>query len=367
MLLISLIGLFFCLYVGRSIGVMHFKSLILYFWHLIHCFVYYFYSLNFGGDSLVYYEEAKDGSAVFDVGTAGVNFLTSILVNTFRLNEISTFLVFNIFGSIGLLYFYRSLAVADNKSKFIKKITWIVVLLPSVSFWSSAIGKDAISFLAVSLALWAALHLRKRLFTMFGAIALMLFVRPHIAGMMLLALTAALLFERKISKFYKLFLFLSGLGVSAIVIPFALNYVGLIEGVNFSELSEYVEARQGYNMEGGGGIDIGAMSLPDQMLAYVFRPSLLEVNSIFSLAAAFDNFILFGLFAVGGYHIFRGGYKSSGESLIFIWLYTLLVWIILSMTTANMGIALRQKWMFVPFLVFLLISAMPDKKYLTKS
>jgi hypothetical protein len=30
--------------------------------------------------------------------------------------------------------------------------------------------------------------------------------------------------------------------------------------------------------------------------------------------------------------------------------------VLLSMTTANLGIAMRQKWMFTPILIFLLIS-----------
>jgi len=30
--------------------------------------------------------------------------------------------------------------------------------------------------------------------------------------------------------------------------------------------------------------------------------------------------------------------------------------VVLAMTTANLGIAIRQKWMFAPMLIFLLIS-----------
>ncbi len=360
-------GLFLCSIVGAGLKIGLSRVFYLYSWHTFFCIIYYFYSLHFSADSSVYYQDAQDLNIDFGVGTDGINFIVHLLVQYLNLSEVATFLVFNIFGVIGLLYFSSSMSIASmTKKDFIRKLSLIIVFLPSVSFWSSAIGKDSISFLAVSLALWAALYLRRRLFTMFAAIAIMLFVRPHMAAIMILAFTAALLIEGKISKFSKIFVSLLALGVSAIMIPFALNYAGLTDGANISELNEYIEERQGYNMEGGGGIDIGAMSLPEQMFAYVFRPSLLEVNSIFSLAAAFDNLILLALFFAGGYRILRGKYRSSGESLVFIWSYTMLAWIVLSMTTANMGIALRQKWMFVPFLVFLLISVMPDKKNLLK-
>ena len=57
----------------------------------------------------------------------------------------------------------------------------------------------------------------------------------------------------------------------------------------------------------------------------------------------------------------RGVKTSLGESRIFMWSYSLISWLILAMTTANMGIALRQKWMFAPFLIFLLISIIAKK------
>jgi hypothetical protein len=39
-----------------------------------------------------------------------------------------------------------------------------------------------------------------------------------------------------------------------------------------------------------------------------------------------------------------------------MWLYVLITWTVLAVTTANLGISLRQKWMFAPVLMFLLLS-----------
>lgn len=39
-----------------------------------------------------------------------------------------------------------------------------------------------------------------------------------------------------------------------------------------------------------------------------------------------------------------------------------MVWLIFATTTANLGIAVRQKWMFAPMLIFLLLSVTGIRK-----
>ncbi len=107
------------------------------------------------------------------------------------------FLGFNIFGSIGLLAIDGALKQATlNKSKYVKLLATIIIFLPSVSFWSSAIGKDSVSFMAMSLALWASLQLNQRMRLMIFAILIMFIVRPHMAGIMIIALSFALVFRQ---------------------------------------------------------------------------------------------------------------------------------------------------------------------------
>ncbi|MEC9443640.1 MAG: hypothetical protein VX408_01075, partial [Pseudomonadota bacterium] len=78
--------------------------------------------------------------------------------------------------------------------------------------------------------------------------------------------------------------------------------------------------------------------------------------SITALAAAIDNLILLYLFIVGIYALIIKKSQSFTENRKFMWVYVAIAWVVLSMTTANLGIAIRQKWMFAPILIFLLIS-----------
>ncbi len=345
-----------------------FRGLILYFWHLFFCFFYMINVIISGGDSVGYFNYAQNDDIEFSFGTAAVVHLVSILINIFGISFLGGFAFFNLFGFIGLLAFDASLRCATiNASKYTKLIANLIVFLPSVSFWSSAIGKDSISFMAVGLALWAALDLKRRLGSMTFAMVAMLLVRPHMAGMMVIALAVASLVESRASLAKKVFMGILSASAAAVLVPFALKFAGFGDGVDFESVSSYIDTRQRYNIEGGGGIDIASMSLPEQMFTYMFRPLVFEVNSIFSAAAALDNLFLLFLFIAGGWAMLRGKRSNLGENRVFMWVYALMAWGVLAMTTANLGIALRQKWMFAPMLIFLLISVMGRRKPIVPS
>lgn len=364
--LVFFIGGFFIANFSRYFSLKIKRGLGLYLWHTIFCFLYFLYSLSNPADSTAYYRKAISGRFEFEFGTAAVDGLTSILVHGFGFGILSCFLIFNIFGAVGLLAFDGALKNAtQNKNKSLKVLATLIVLLPSVSFWSSAIGKDAISFMAMGFALWAALNLNKRLWLMVTAILLMLIVRPHMAGMMIISLAMSVMFDKKSSPVKRISLGAVAIAGAAVMVPFALEYAGVSDPSSSEAFMDYVENRQSYNMEGGGGVDIANMSLPMQLFTYMFRPIIFEARSVTALAAAFDNLIILYLFIVGSYSLIKKKRGEFTENRKFMWIYVILAWIVLSMTTANLGIAIRQKWMFAPMLIFLLISLIGKERKTT--
>lgn len=356
------LGVVFSLFFAKKFSVKSSISLILYAWHTLLCLVYALYVINDGGDAIGYYNLSSNGvDFSFGVGGASVILLTSIFTRLLDFSLLGTFLVYNIIGYIGLLAFYGSLKlVTRDKSKNIQRLVLLIVFLPSISFWSSAIGKDAISFLAMGLSLWAALELNRRYRLMGIAILIMLCVRPHMAGMMIIGLSISLVVHGNISFLQRIILGAATCVATIIMIPFALDYAG-VGGSDAEALMSYIDRRQGYNQRGGGGIDISSMSPPMQIFTYMFRPLPFEAAGVFQLAAAFENIILLFLFVFGGITMLRGRKSPLDENRIFMWVYILLAWILLAMTTANMGISARQKWMFAPMLIFLMISVMGKK------
>lgn len=359
-LLVFLLGAFLALSISHWFGIGNKRSLFLYTWHTMWCFAYLFFVMNAGGDSLMYYRESMAGELrSFRMGTAGVIHFTSFFSDFLGLSILGVFLVNNIIGFIGLLAFAGALKkVTVTKGRQLRLLALVIVLLPSVSFWSSAIGKDSISFMATGLALWASLNLQRRVGLMIFAVMAMFFVRPHMAAMMVIALFATFIVRGNVAISKRIFLGIASLSVGALMVPFALEYAGVGDVTDPEVLISYIETRQSYNQEGGGGVDIASMSLPMKLFTYMVRPMVFEARSVFQLAAAVDNLVLILLFAAGGLVIWRGRKSPVDDARVFLWVYVLLAWIVLAMTTANLGIAMRQKWMFAPMLIYLMISVM---------
>ena len=335
------------------------RAFLIYLWHTLFCVVYMIYSLKYSSDSVDYYLRSFQGDIEFKLGTAGVTLLIRFFTSFVDLSYLGVFLIFNIFGVIGLLAFDASLKVATlNKSKYIKYIATLLIFLPSASFWTSAIGKDSLSFMAVGLALWAALNLMRQWRIMVIAVLIMLLVRPHMAGIMVLALIGALVLQRDLRLSHRLLMGSLAAITAFVLIPFALNYAGLgaVAEMDINTISTYIKTRQGYNQSGGGGIDISLMNFPMQLFTFLFRPLPFEAHNISALISSIENVFLLLVFlgSIRGMLFHKKRYVV--ESRIFMWLYVLMSWSVLALVTANLGISTRQKWMFVPVLAFLLIS-----------
>jgi hypothetical protein len=352
--LVFVLGLFISIFISRKLTLGDKITVTLYAYHTLFCFVYLFYVLLNGGDAIVYYKKSEGLLTDFRTGTVAVIYLISFLRNI-DLSIVGIFLVFNIVGFVGLSFFYAVLKQhTENSSTGLQRLALLLVFLPSVSFWSSGIGKDSISFMAMGLALYAALNFNKRIVFMMLAVGLMLFVRPHMAGIMLIAIVASIALTKQMALMPRIIIGSVGLLVAAVMIPFALEYAGL--EADASNFSSYIETRQGHNQQGGGGVDISSMSLPTQMFTYMFRPLFFEARSITQLLASLDNMLILYLVIITvKIRLSIKRLKFTGNR-IFMWWYVVISWVLLSMTTANLGIAMRQKWMFTPILIFLLIS-----------
>ena len=346
------------------------RSVSLYLWHSLFCVIYLAYVINYGGDASGYFRMSLHPDIDFAFGTDGVRFVVSFLSQGMGLSFLGCSLVFQLFGFIGLLAFDGALReVTWDKSRNIRLLATLIVFLPSVSFWSSGLGKDALSFCAMGFALWAALRLKQRWLLLTIAILLMLLVRPHMAGMLGLGLAGSFVFQRGIPLPQRVVLGGIALGAAVFLVPLGLNYAGVGEDAGAEDVMQYIEGRQGHTLKGGGAVDISSMSPPVQMFTYLFRPTLIEARNLFSLAAALDNTILLFLFVAGGWALIKKPLPAHllAHNRMFLWIYSLSAWLILAMTTANLGIALRQKWMFAPMLIFLLISVIGRSRYPAES
>ena len=362
--IIFLFFLIISLKIGTFFKVSYKLSLTLYLWHCLFTLIYIWFSLNFPADSKRYFLLATEHElGDFNFGTSFIVYVTYILNKFFTFSYVDQFLVHNFIGYLGLLAFTATIrqAVLD-KYKKIRIFGWVLVFLPSVSFWTSALGKDSISFMATGLVLWAALDFKNRLGLFAFAVIAMLMVRPHIAAVMLAAYALSFIFDKRSSLVQRFIIGTLALVGSALVIPLAMQYAGLGDAQNAADIQDYIDQRQDSNLDGGSSLDISSMSLPMQLFTYLFRPLPFEAKSIFAFISSIDNLILLALVILGSIAILKKSKSSIESNRMFLWIYVGLTWLIFASTTANLGIATRQKWMFAPMLIFLLLSVIGTRK-----
>lgn len=357
-LIVFLIGCWVAIVQVRTFAVRQKQAILFYLWHTGFSIFYFYYSLNGGSDSANYYIFSFSDSLDFALGTIGIYYLTSFFSLGMGMSYGGTFLVYNLFGFIGMLAFAAALRqVAAACGKIAQRLSLLLILLPGLSFWSSAIGKDALTFMAAGLATWGALNNRRRYPALILAALAFLLARPHMAGILLVSVTLALLFSQRIGLIKRVVLLALMIPTAFAGVGFGLEYAGLEDASSIADVNNYFELRQGYNLGGGSSVDIASMSVPMRLVTYLFRPFFFDAGGMLGLVISVENTLLAAviLYAIT---MRLGGRRSQLDLFPFIFfvVFSTVSWLVLANTTANLGIAIRQKWMFLPMMLVLAYS-----------
>lgn len=336
-----------------------FKIIIsLFFWHSIFSIYYFTYTLTNQADARKYYRISLNDDLIVSPGTKFIYYLTSLPTKYLDASYLNVTLLYNLLGSFGLVFLYLSFKF------FLKNLPWywiFILFIPSMSFWSAGLGKDAISFFAICLFLYGITVSNRAALLIPVSFFIMFMVRPHIAAIMIVSYVIYFIIKAKVHIIFKVFtLPIISLGVF-LSVSFVQQYIGL-EEASLSSVSGYIDDRQGSNLGGGSSLDIASMSYPMQMFTYIFRPLPFEASSAVTMITSIENtFLLFLIL----YILFKSKFNLrpfvQGKNL-WLFTYVFLTCSILAMTTANLGIATRQKWMFMPVLLYLLIYSFHNYK-----
>jgi hypothetical protein len=190
----------------------------------------------------------------------------------------------------------------------------------------------------------------------------MALVRPHISAIIFISYFIYYLVnpENKIAN--KIVTIIMGLIIIAPMASFLINYSGYGNDPGDDDMDSYIENKQSANMVGGGSVDTSSMILPVKFFSYLFRPMLFDVRAAVDFFPALDNLIQFCLVFAGilSWIYYGKKYKISNFAT-FLWTYVFMNVFMLSTLMSNYGISLRQKWMVMPIIIYLSISAIVRK------
>ncbi len=237
------------------------------------------------------------------------------------------------------------------------KFGCLVLLLPSVWFWSSSIGKEAVILLGVGLAFggFARLPRARSLFWMCLGLSLIFAIRPQVAAVVSAALAAAYLLAEWRNLTPGGITVVTTLAAGAVFI--AVQGAGALglQSAGLQGASGYIEDAIGRADAGTTAVvapGIGAAALPVALANVLFRPLPWEIRNVTSALASLEIMAIWGVVALRAKQTFRRVHSLSGSTVfvgcvILVCAYATL----LGMTVVNLGIISRQRSFILPLLV----------------
>ncbi len=316
--------------------------------HLFFTFVYYFYTLNNVADSIGYYRRVlylyDSWGETFGQGVNFIYFLLYPLVKFIGLTYFGSFFIYSFFGLIGYYFLLKILLEISNK----KWSNWFyLLLLPNIHFWSVAIGKDSLIFFAISFLIYT-YYFNKPWYKYILPLLFIAFIRIHILFFLLISFgMMQLLLNKRIKVVHKVLIFLL-LGFTFYALfPFLMQRVGFVDTESIISQIEDLETRKS---QGETTIDMSGENLLVKWVSYLFRPFFYDAKNFLSIVSSLENVVWVLIFI----KIFKNFRRSIINSYSNIYWFSLFSIFTITVPGAyllyNLGIAVRQKTMVVPFL-----------------
>lgn len=332
-----------------------------------------------GSDSAYYHQSGIDLAEKFHAGnfdtelpsktsTNFIRFFTGVVYTVIGPARLGAFMFYAWLGFVGSFLFYRAftLAVPEGRRSSYAKL---IFLLPSFLFWPSSIGKEAWMMFSLGLAALGAARFvagKPLRGLMVAATGLWLgaIVRPHIAGVMGIALAAAVLVRRPSRERGQLapIARLVTLGAVALL---AFLLVGRTEqflidrGIETrSGITTALEQASERAAYGGSyiapSIAASPRRVPIAVITVLYRPLIIEAHNTQALVTGAETAFLLALsivrlrWAFGTLRLLR-----ERPYVALCAAHSLLMILVLS-NAANFGLLARHRVQLLPFFLVLL-------------
>ena len=222
-------------------------------------------------------------------GTQWMEIITTALYTVIGPSPLAAFFVFASFAFWGQYFLFRAFRIALPEGNM-KRYALLVLVLPSLLFWPSSIGKEAwLRFFVGVTALGAARFFGRQsgafLLLIAGAAGTAL-LRPHLSVLLFGALFVAQLFRPTANRSAGLLSKVAGvvvLGASALVLTTqSASFLG-IDDLSLQAVSDSVEKASEQASQGGSAFEATPISspldIPQAVVTVLFRPFPWEAHN----------------------------------------------------------------------------------------
>lgn len=295
-------------------------------------------------------------------GTHFLQMATGVLIYAIGPSFAAVGAIYASAGFWGQYFAYRAFAKGAPKGNR-KLAALFMFLLPSIVFWTSMVGKDALLCLGIGLVAYGFVQITTGLnsigiVTSMSGLALCLAVRPHVAALAAVAATLIMTFRSNLRGAL-------GTLTRLVIVPLAIavtlyvaqNAAGawqindVSQGMSRLNYSERVTSYGGSSFSQGSSLPVRLAMAPFLM----FRPFIWEIRNPQMAIAAIESLWLAVLFWKGRSQIARTLRRAREVPIIgFAVLFTLEFAFTMSPGIGNFGLLVRQRVMVLPYTMLLL-------------
>jgi hypothetical protein len=307
-------------------------------------------------------------------GARFTEFLTGLLFTVAGPSEVVGYFVFSMLSFAGMVLLFHAfrLAIPDGDHR---RYALLVLLLPTMLFWPSTVGKDAWMVFTLGVGSYGVARILRRL--SFGylfvaaAVPAMAMVRPHIAALFAVSVLAGFVLRpgdssvKRSAAGWMVGLVLMGIGVSFALLNFsdemgatdAGEDVALTERIR-GDVGDVLERTDQMTSRGGGQFESRPVRGPLDLLrafgTVPFRPFPWEGHNYQAQIAGMEGLLLFGLVLAALPRLAGLPRRLLRTPYVVVATAYSLGFIVAFSNVGNFGILTRQRAQLLPMLFVLL-------------
>ena len=294
-------------------------------------------------------------------GTDNISRLCGLIYYLLPFTWYGTKVIFSAIGMWGAVLFFKGFQQVHPKINP-SIISAILLFHPSITFWSSIIGKDPIMFFFIGIYFYGNMGFlssgknSKLAIALMGSL-LMLFIRPWMTSITIIALSLYLTTTIKKTQRTLYIPVILILGISAIAV--FLSFFGIHSLGDLVDKADRISKGWAH---GGSALEVPnitslpvlIMFLPKAMFTTLFRPLLFEVRNPFGWLAGSENTTMLLFFIYAMYKLKRAHLKDL--ALRFALIYSAIWTTIYAIPCyQNLGTAERYRLQVLPFILLIIV------------
>jgi hypothetical protein len=299
-------------------------------------------------------------------GTGFLKMVTGILYSIVGSSKLGGFMVFSWLGFIGLLLCWRAFkrAVPTGDAR---RYGLLVLFLPSLLYWSSALGKDAWAVMGLGICAYGVSRImtRKRtsgMVILVAGLAAVVMVRPHVAltvgsGLELAALLYKPSKSSPMNPIVRVLTFAILLVLMLVLISQTEKFLG-VESLNQETVNSSLANAEGRTIEAGSAFTPVTVNTPLDMpyatVTVLFRPFPWESHNGQTVLTAAESLFLVVLTARGWRRLQSIPRSLRREPYVAYSLGIMLTFVFAFSSFSNFGILARQRCQVMPFFLVLI-------------